>query len=89
VSMTLEMEEALAKICELDLGQSFVDVALAIIRMRNCASSDFKEFMLLCLIRALEEQGLHLIAAAPLRNYVDTFLAKALRPPASQPQTTF
>jgi hypothetical protein len=58
VSMTLEMEEALAKICELDNteAEAFILVALAVIRMRNCASDDFKEFMLQCLIRALEEQ---------------------------------
>jgi hypothetical protein len=56
VSMTLEMEEALARICELDRGDAFVTVALEIIRMRNCASIGFKEFMLLNLIRALEEQ---------------------------------
>jgi hypothetical protein len=58
VSMTLEMESALARICELDFteAEAFIIVALAIIRMRNCASADFKEFMLLSLIRALEEQ---------------------------------
>ena len=48
------MEEALARICVLDRGQSFLDVALAIIRLEGIR--DQREHLLQALVWVLENQ---------------------------------